>query len=86
VRRHVHVQPGDVQPDAGVGRHAAEVGAEVFDSVVGDREEEDVAYDSEDVGADDVLGSSVGFNHLLEGSGNIPPQTWSTDPPKTQRQ
>lgn len=49
VRRHVDVQPGDVQPGTGVGGHGAEEGREVLDGVGRDGQEEDVAHHGEDV-------------------------------------
>ena len=49
VRRDVDVQPGDVESHAGVGRDAAEIGGEVFDGVVGDGQEKNVADDAKDV-------------------------------------
>lgn len=50
LRRHVDVQPGDVQTDTCVDSHTAEVGCEVFHGVAGDSQEEDVADYAENIG------------------------------------
>lgn len=59
VRRHVDVEPGDVQPGAVVGCDGAEERCEVLDCVVFDGQEEDVADYGEDIDGEKELEKSA---------------------------
>lgn len=49
MRRHIHIQPGDVQSDAGIRRDPDEIRREVLDRIIRDGQEQNVPHQPENI-------------------------------------